>query len=151
MAEISNTLISALETAIAAMATPTYNFDYGSVNVWPPESRTYPATFVEFGTEEPVERGQRVAGYYTQDIPTLFRVRLPKHAADSVDYQAAKCVSDFKGLLENQHSTLQAAGMIKADLQSVIKIFRLVEAYPVEVRMVWNIQYRQRRDNVQST
>ena len=151
MAEIANTLLSALESAVAAMVTPTYSFDYGSVDVWDPASRTYPATFIEFGEEIPVERGTRVAGYYTQYIPTLFRVVLPKSLTDDPDLQAAKCVSDFKELLETEHSTLQAAGMIKADLQSVIKTFRLVEAYPVEVRMVWNLEYRQRRDNVQSS
>jgi hypothetical protein len=144
---IPSALITLIEDGVDAMATPSYNFNYGAVDVQPPEDTGLPLPYLDFPEEAGVPVPDSVVGRYTIDQPIAIRVLVPALDSVSIDEQCAKVANDIKELMNSLHDSLKAAGMSFADFTGVSKIYRLVRAYPAQVTVNFNIRFRQLKSN----
>lgn len=142
---IPTALLTIIAAGVDAMATPTYNFSYGAVDVVPPVDTGAPLVYLELPEAVGISPSESVVGRYTQDAGLAFRVLAPYSASASSDAQASKVADDIKELMHALEPSLQAAGMSFADLVSIQKQYRLVRAYPVQVTVTFNIRFRQLR------
>jgi hypothetical protein len=144
---IPYSIATMIAAGVDAMATPTYNFAYGAVDVIPPVDSGLPLVYLDFQEETGLPPGETVVGKYTIDAPLSFRVLVPKSVTLAPDDQAIQVTNDIKKLMNSLHDALQAVGMTFADFTGASKTYRLVRAYPVQVTVNFNIRFRQLKTN----
>lgn len=143
---IPSAIVAVIAAGVDAMSVAGgYNFDYGPVDVVDPTARTYPQDFLGFQDEAPF--GTQMAGYQTSAIPLTFTTLVPAADGSTADAQAEKALEDHKRLMEALLPNLQAAGLIDYEPVSATWTPRLVRAVPAELKTVFRLVYRQRRDN----
>lgn len=142
---------SVIEAGVDAMATPTYHFNYGLVNLhdpaaWPVGS---PQVFLEEGGFEPV-RGPGVVGKWTNVTAIAFRAVVPA-GAGSIDEEMDKVDDDIKRLMAALEEPLRVAGAYIAIYSGTVQLYRLVRARPGQVTVRFSLTWRQSRVNPAST
>lgn len=139
-------LVAALEAAVDAMATPTYNFAHPPVDEPNPALWVYPQTFFRF----PAANGQDrtgVVGKHVATTPITFRTLVPK-GAGRIEAEVKKVFDDFLRLMHVQAPTLQGQGLLlRYEFVGVTWRPRLVAAAPAESEITFNLVHRQSREN----
>jgi len=143
---IKNDITTAIDTAIDSMTTPTFNFNYGPVNVFKPASKTYPNVKTEYDDDEFDNPDNQVVNSYTSTLTAIFTI-----VVDDTTTPARTALSnvleDFQRLLEDEHGDLQAAGMLNHDLTTSIRDFSNIRKRPGKITMEWEIRYRIKRSD----
>jgi hypothetical protein len=146
-AVVYTTLLAALRTAIDGMTTGGgYHFAYDNVDRYKHSTKTYPNVLVHLPGEENRDPDGEVVNAYTADSEVTFEVTVAS-STSSVDTDLDKVVEDFKRLLEAQHATLQAAGLIVADYIREDREYTHVRARPGKVKIIFNLTYRVQKSN----
>lgn len=144
---IKNDITTAIDSAIDSMSTGTgYNFDYDDVNEYRPNNKTYPAVKTMYPTDEYLDPDEQVVDSYTSDLTAIFEVTVDDTVTNTRLY-LSQVLEDFQRLLESEHPTLQAAGMIVADLLSDEREYFQVRKRPGKITMEWEIKYRVKRSD----
>lgn len=143
---IFSRIIEKLETLISTYMTQANGFsqNYGSINIYSPDSRTYPAVFIE--TPEEQDMGPLGLDRVYEQTEVAIRVIIPTSA--DVAKAANWAISDFGLLLKSFEHTLKVEGLILYDfLGSEIK-YLPGTAYPVEIVTRWDFMYRRKLDDL---
>ena len=135
-----------LETAIDAMTTPTYNYNYDNVNEYRPANKTYPNVQLEFPEELGRDPDGEVIDAFSTDVNVSFKVMVDDTTADTVT-ALQNVLEDFKRLMEAEHASLQTDGMIVGDFIESTTQFTHVRARPGMITIIFKIFYRVRRSN----
>ncbi len=149
---IPTAVLSVLAAGVDTMAPPTYAFSYGPVDVadpalWPTAA---PQVFLEEAGWSAVP-GRQVVGKTTNAEVLTLHAFVPKGAGD-IDVEMNKVDSDVKRLMFALWPQLTAAGLLlHPEYQGTAKNYRLVEAFPGEMRIRYALTWRQSRENPETT
>ncbi len=148
---IPTNLFALIASGVPTMAPPPYNFAYGPVDVFDPAAwiPARPQVFLEESGWDLTPGSQRVNSLAQSGLFT-FRAIVPKGPGAS-DVEMNKVDSDIKRLMQALNESLRAAGMLPSSYQGTKKAYRLVDAYPGEVRVNYVLAWRQDRQNPEST
>lgn len=149
---IPTAVLSILAAGVDTMAQPTYAFAYGPVDVADPAAwiPAAPQVFLEEVGWSAVP-GRQVVGKTTNAGVLTFHVYVPK-GAGTIDAEMNKVDSDMKRLMFALWPQLSASGMLlHPEYQGTAKNYRLVEAFPGEMRIRYALTWRQSRENPETT
>ena len=149
---IPTSILSLIAAAVDAMAPSAYFFAYGPVDVvdpaaWPVGS---PQVMLEQSGWNPSSSQRQMVGKITQAMLLTFHVYVPKGAGD-IDAEMSKVDTDIKRMMQANDDALRAAGLFIGEYQGTRTNYRLVEAYPGEMRISFSLTWRQSRVNPEST
>jgi len=137
---IKTKIINKIKTLIPLMTIANgYSRDYGSVDEDTPANITFPATWLEYPLDEPLE-DNLVIERDTVILPLMFRVWIDT-AAD-LDEEMAEVNADFSKMFADNEGALQTEGMIKADYAGEETGYTLCAAHPSQTVIAYNIMYR---------
>lgn len=120
-----------------------YSRDYGSVNEYDPDSRSYPAYFTDAQLETGFIDESTVIDRYTVASPFTFRVMI--NTASDLDQQLDFIISDFGRLMASYKQNLQDLGMIEYEYTEYDFNYTNMQAHPAEIIHTWTIQYRRQK------
>lgn len=143
-------IMDELETLIGNMTVANgYNFDYGSIDEFDPDSRTYPAVFLQWNEEEDAEDEESMAGYY-EVIARLFIRVMSETSADS-DKTMYLVRSDFDKLFYDNTEALRVKGLRESRPAGSTNRFGSISAYPTTILLSYLLHHRRRKDSPYST
>lgn len=117
-----------------------FEYDYGTVDQYAPNSMTYPASFVEYTEEDGLDDVDGVIERTTRDAFVSFRVIAA--GGSSAEEVANDIDADFTKLFADNFDTYRGLGLMEYAYQGRSIKYRLVDAYPVEVILNYRFKYR---------
>jgi len=139
-------IINKIKELIAGMTiSGGYSRDYGTVDEDDPASIVFPATWLMFPEDEPIDEDLRVINRDTVILPVIFRVVI--NTASDLDKELGDVNGDFSKMFCDNHDTLRSEGMISADYGGEATQYRLVKSYPGEIMLSYLLKYRWQRSN----
>jgi len=146
---IFNAIMDQIETLIAAMSTGGgYNFDYGSVDDFDPETATYPAVFLHYPTEEYLsddDDEEATIGFYESMTPVDIEV-MPESSVD-LDKTLMQVRSDMTKMFYDNYNTLNGLGLKEAEYLGSRFNYRPVASYPTTILLNYLFHHRRLKDN----
>lgn len=142
---------SIIETAVDAMATPPYSFNYGPVNIHDPAAwlPAVPQVFLqESGWTPP--GGTSFVDKLMQTTGLTFRAVTPR-GAGSIKAELDKVDQDVKRMMASLEVPLRSAGVLFITFLGSTPLPRLVYAWPGEISIRYGLTWRQSRSNPSST
>lgn len=123
-----------------------FSLDYGSINEYDPDSRTYPAIFYEYPEEESLDESFQVGDRYSQTTVLGFRVMM----ATGVDLEIItdRVIGDFNKLFAEFENDLKSNGLIDYSYIGTEKLKHEITAYPVGVQINYELKYRRIMDDI---
>jgi len=139
-------VIAALETAADGMTSAgIYNNDYDNINEYRPASKTYPS--LEFTFPDSVDSAHdEIADGIWLDSDVFIDVIVDNTVSDP-DQALDEVLEDIKRMFETEHDTLQAAGMVEANIVSANRSYTNVRARPAKMRIIYKLSWRVKRSN----
>lgn len=144
---IFTSIIERINALIGAMTeSGGYSFDYGSVNEYDPESRTYPATFTDYEAETAIPDADSVIERTSKYCEVVFRVIIG--TSSDVDEDLNKVLGDFDEMFYNNFDgDLNDKGLIDYQYIGNTRAYRLTTARPAEISIVYRLKYRWLKSN----
>lgn len=141
-------IIDQLSTLINTYMTQAEGFslDYGSINEYNPENRSYPAVFYEYPEEEDMDAEYDVENRYSEE--TTLTIRVIAATGTDLEVISDRIIADFNKLFAEFQKTLKVKGLIDYRYTGSVKGKRHVKAYPIEVRTTYLLKYRRIMDDV---
>lgn len=136
-----------IENGVLSMATPSFNYNYGPVDVrdaaeWPAAA---PQIFLDAEAADAVS-GRQAVGKITQVTQLTFRALVPANSG-RIDTDLDNCEEDIKRLMAVLETALSTAGAYIITFLSSTRNYRLVRARPGELRVRYQLTWRQSRMN----
>jgi len=123
-----------------------FSQDYGSVNEYDPDARTYPAVFYEYPEEETIDQGFTVGNRVSET--TTFGIRVQAATGSDLEVVTDRIIADFNKLFAEFQGDLKNKGLIDYDYLGSTKEKPTVASYPVELVMNYSLSYRRILDDI---
>jgi len=143
---IWNTIISNIKTYTGQMTTANgYQYNYGSIDEYIHDDRTYPAIFLEYPEEIALPEEENEIFKYTcaQDL-TIKIISVTESDLDKLMYIYR---SDFNKMFNDKRELLENVGMEESEWMGSVKAFRPVKAYPTEIELKYKIHFNTQKKN----
>jgi len=138
---IETKIINKIKTLIPLMTIANgYSRNFGSVDEDTPANIVFPATWLEYPEDEPLDEELSVIERDTVYLGLMLRVWL--NTAANLDEEMGEINADFSKMFADNEGDLQTEGLIKADYAGANKTFRLVTAHPAEIIISYILMYR---------
>lgn len=135
-----------IESKIGSMTIANgYKFDYGSIDEYDPSSRTYPAVFLRYNEETALEEDEGIIGFYEASTRLEIHVLAPVPA--DVDLKMLHVRTDFQKMFKDNWASLNGNGMERAEYVNSENKYRLVNQYPWEMILNYNLYHRRLKAN----
>lgn len=141
-------IIEDIESKIGNMLNSNgYNFDYGSTDEFDPGSRTYPAVFLRYGEEIGVDEDAEdsIVGFY--EAVTKLEIHVLAGSTSNLDQRMFLTRSDFQKMFKDNWSSFNGNGLERAEYEGSEQRYRLVESYPWEIVLHYNLYHRRLKNN----
>jgi len=134
-------IINKLKTLIPLMTIANgYSRNYGTVDQDTPASINYPAVWLEFPEDEPIDEDIEVIERDTVNLLTMFRVRI--NTASDLDEEMGDINADFSKMFADNLGALQIEGMIDYRYAGENTGYNLIAAHPADIVIAYNLSYR---------
>ncbi len=125
-----------------------FSQDYGSINVYDPTARTYPAVFYDYPDEDSLDEDLQVINRNSEETAVTFRV--VSGMVTSVDLTHENIIADFNKLFAEFQDTLKNEGLIDYRYFTTVKNYDPVDSYPVVTETTYIFKYRRVMDDIYS-
>ena len=135
-------IVNKLKSLINTYMSPSNGFslDYGSIDVFNPGTRTYPAVELVYPLAESLDEDLQVQNRFSETAELTIKVMAASTA--DLDKTAHWVVADFGFLFESFRRTLKAEGLLSYTYMNTEIVFTKISAYPVDIMIKFSLKYR---------